>query len=88
MGTPGDPTIDGAVAQLGERGLCKPEVVGSIPISSTKSHFVYEYRAARECGSGFEKMPLEGSQPDTGWSLERTEQCSTCWRSLIIEYFF
>jgi hypothetical protein len=27
--------ILGAVAQLGERGLCKPEVVGSIPISST-----------------------------------------------------
>lgn len=26
---------DGAVAQLGERGLCKPEVVGSNPISST-----------------------------------------------------
>ena len=25
----------GAVAQLGERGLCKPEVVGSIPSSST-----------------------------------------------------
>ena len=25
----------GAVAQLGERGLCKPEVVGSIPFSST-----------------------------------------------------
>ena len=25
----------GAVAQLGERGLCKPEVVGSNPISST-----------------------------------------------------
>ena len=24
----------GAVAQLGERGLCKPEVVGSTPISS------------------------------------------------------
>ena len=27
--------FSGAVAQLGERGLCKPEVVGSIPISST-----------------------------------------------------
>ncbi len=27
--------LSGAVAQLGERGLCKPEVVGSIPISST-----------------------------------------------------
>ena len=26
--------ISGAVAQLGERRLCKPEVVGSIPISS------------------------------------------------------
>ena len=26
----------GAVAQLGERRLCKPEVVGSNPISSTK----------------------------------------------------
>jgi hypothetical protein len=28
---------NGAVAQLGERWLCKPEVVGSIPISSTAS---------------------------------------------------
>ena len=28
--------VGGAVAQLGERGLCKPEVVGSIPISSTR----------------------------------------------------
>ena len=26
---------NGVVAQLGERGLCKPEVVGSIPIDST-----------------------------------------------------
>jgi hypothetical protein len=31
--------ILGAVAQLGERGLCKPEVVGSIPISSTVRSF-------------------------------------------------
>ena len=29
-----DPAV-GAVAQLGERRFCKPEVVGSIPISST-----------------------------------------------------
>jgi hypothetical protein len=27
-------TYSGAVAQLGERRFCKPEVVGSIPISS------------------------------------------------------
>ncbi len=26
----------GDVAQLGERGLCKPEVAGSIPVVSTK----------------------------------------------------
>jgi len=26
----------GGLAQLGERGLCKPEVIGSIPISSTQ----------------------------------------------------
>ena len=26
----------GALAQLGERGLCKPEVRGSIPLCSTK----------------------------------------------------
>ena len=31
----GYPEIGGAVAQLGERLLCKQEVVGSIPISST-----------------------------------------------------
>src|SRR5688572_7549327 len=36
---PGPPGfIPGAVAQLGERGLCKPEVVGSIPSSSTPSN--------------------------------------------------
>ena len=28
---------NGAVAQLGERLLCKQEVVGSIPISSTRA---------------------------------------------------
>ncbi len=28
----------GALAQLGERGLCKPEVRGSIPLCSTKSN--------------------------------------------------
>ena len=31
--------LNGAVAQLGERRLCKPEVVGSNPSGSTKSSF-------------------------------------------------
>ena len=30
-----DPPIVGAIAQLGERLLCKQEVIGSIPIGST-----------------------------------------------------
>src|SRR5918994_7507337 len=29
---------DGALAQLGERRLCKPEVTGSIPVRSTRFH--------------------------------------------------
>jgi hypothetical protein len=28
--------ITGGVAQLGERRLCKPEVIGSIPFTSTR----------------------------------------------------
>src|SRR5262249_15642153 len=32
----GKPTSDGAIAQLGERLLCKQEVVGSIPSGSTR----------------------------------------------------
>ena len=31
-----DAAQDGAVAQLGERLLCKQEVIGSIPFSSTR----------------------------------------------------
>jgi hypothetical protein len=32
-----DPPIIGGVAQLGERLLCKQEVIGSIPFTSTNS---------------------------------------------------
>jgi hypothetical protein len=32
---PDPPTNEGAIAQLGERLLCKQEVTGSIPVSST-----------------------------------------------------
>ena len=35
--TSSDDGLDGAVAQLVERQLCKLDVVGSIPISSTKN---------------------------------------------------
>ena len=35
-----DPFKSGAVAQLGERLLCKQEVIGSIPIGSTNFEFL------------------------------------------------
>jgi hypothetical protein len=52
----------GAVAQLGERGLCKPEVVGSIPISSTND-VVFETaswcRAPRRAGIALTDLPAK-----------------------------
>ena len=52
---------NGAVAQLGERLLCKQEVIGSIPFSSTRS---------RKQGSGIrdqERFARPGYvTPDTG----------------------
>jgi hypothetical protein len=33
-----DPPVIGGVAQLGERVLCKHEVIGSIPFTSTSFH--------------------------------------------------
>ena len=40
------PTSVGGVAQSGERLLCKQEVVGSIPITSTKRSWEHEIAAA------------------------------------------
>jgi hypothetical protein len=34
-GVLGEKLLDGGVAQLGERLLCKQEVIGSIPFTST-----------------------------------------------------
>jgi hypothetical protein len=55
----------GAVAQLGERGLCKPEVVGSIPISSTRNDF-FATHAETGVAVSFVDSPLEGGRPGTG----------------------
>ena len=54
----GDLSLDGGIAQLGERLLCKQEVIGSIPFASTillragasqdraSLHFACKYRRA------------------------------------------
>ena len=39
--------IAGALAQLGERGLCEPEVRGSIPLGSTRTRSVELYSFSR-----------------------------------------
>ncbi len=96
---PADPHDRGAVAQLGERGLCKPEVVGSIPISSTstalRARVVRDFLSSRE-----ELKRAERSWEDRGTvsvefstsSLEDGRPTTGRWsdprvrRSLIIEY--
>ena len=68
----------GGLAQLGERGLCKPEVRGSIPLTSTiqirktsqpaRSFFVFATIAAKWLG---------GSNPTGGASVKQTQSvCS------------
>ena len=60
----------GAVAQLGERGLCKPEVVGSIPSSSTRSYFFFRVATSAKPGrEARSKHLIEGGQPCTGWKM-------------------
>jgi hypothetical protein len=49
----------GAVAQLGERLLCKQEVTGSIPVSSTRSQGI-RIETGKEA-----KLPNAGRQTDT-----------------------
>ena len=48
----------GAVAQLGERLLCKQEVTGSIPVSSTRSQEFGSKQARLNC-------PMLGVKHDT-----------------------
>jgi hypothetical protein len=45
---PDPPVLSGGVAQLGERLLCKQEVIGSIPFTSTKNNMAKRFAA---CGS-------------------------------------
>ncbi len=60
----------GGVAQLGERVLCKHEVVGSIPIASTKQSLQEYKRSARfglRVGVALWRGRPEGSVASTGY---------------------
>ena len=46
-----DPPFIGGVAQLGERLLCKQEVIGSIPFTSTRSGGMMHKVSGMRCGA-------------------------------------
>jgi hypothetical protein len=59
---------DGAIAQLGERLLCKQEVVGSIPSGSTNS---FQVSCAARASRDFERSPcscLRAEFPTGGYA--------------------
>ena len=63
----------GAVAQLGERLLCKQDVIGSIPVSSTKlsrKHDLYEVDAATSISSGHEPWTEFRPSPQGEWQRQ------------------
>ena len=53
---------EGGVAQLGERRLCKPEVVGSIPIASTMNAQAPQARRRHPGDGGHEGGPRTASE--------------------------
>ena len=61
----------GGIAQLGERGLCKPEARGSNPLTSTKNP-----KASLQRGFFIPKEGAWGSNPI--WGAERSKRASVC----------
>ena len=55
--------MDGAIAQLGERLLCKQEVVGSIPSGSTTKVVVLPASSIAAAGSRSVRMQYRNSCP-------------------------
>ena len=61
---PDPPTNVGAIAQLGERLLCKQEVTGSIPVGSTSSSAVTCQRKSLSC-TAYETVSLFNNPEDS-----------------------
>ena len=62
------PSSDGAIAQLGERVLCKHEVVGSIPSGSTRRRD--RRRQAVLCKNSFARR-APSMKAACGWTMIR-----------------
>jgi hypothetical protein len=76
----------GAVAQLGERLLCKQEVIGSIPFSSTsKERSILEIAAFSELAGKLQGLPLIFDQTAAVRSLfNKTEEVKRTRRSNVV----
>ena len=61
----------GGIAQLGERGLCKPEARGSNPLTSTNN-----FESLATAGFFISKEGARGSNPV--WGAERSKRASVC----------
>ena len=66
---------EGAIAQLGERLLCKQEVVGSIPSGSTRRRFTRRRsgrrRSGRQCRADGAAVPTELVREKTQFERSR-----------------
>ena len=81
----------GAVAQLGERLLCKQEVIGSIPFSSTNQETGISKRKAAIRGTSKRaevsvlRLPLIfGSVPEARLFFNKTEEVKRTRRSIVV----
>ena len=73
----------GAVAQPGERLLCKQKVVGSNPISSTRFHCV-ALQPRRTFKNRIVPLPIKAEPAPNGQvSAGNVERCGNCIRVVI-----
>ena len=68
---------------MGERLLCKQEVIGSIPFTSTISR-----KAAYGAPTAVTELPREGVVPHRGWPLKTIVEVPDCRRLRPETVFF
>jgi hypothetical protein len=74
---PDPPSSFGAVAQLGERLLCKQEVIGSIPFSSTN-----QYAECRSKRAGL--LLIFGSDRQHRLLFKKTEEVKRTRQNIVV----